>query len=72
METQKAEETGWTFRIVLLLLLGAASGLAIHLLLPGELAWKWTDTPWRTACAAFLAASFVGFAFSLERLRWRW
>ena len=72
METQKPEQTGWTLRVVLLLLLGAASGLAIHLLLRAEHSWKWTDTPWRTAFAAFLAASFVAFAFSFERLRWRW
>ncbi|HEY0131974.1 MAG TPA: DUF4153 domain-containing protein, partial [Allosphingosinicella sp.] len=62
----------WPLRAVILLILGAALALAVHLLTRGSEAWQWTESPLRLGAAAVLAAGGIVFAVSLERPRWLW
>jgi Domain of unknown function (DUF4153) len=71
-ETDRLDHGPWPLRALLLLLLGAALGLAIHFLTRGPEIWKWTENPARLGAAAALAAGGIVFAFSLERLRPYW
>ncbi|MEO7179028.1 MAG: DUF4153 domain-containing protein [Allosphingosinicella sp.] len=66
------EHEPWPLRALLLLMLGAALALAVHLLTRGSAVWQWTEDPWRLGAAAALAAGGIVFAFSLERPRWLW
>jgi hypothetical protein len=66
------DHPAWPERTWLLMALGAAMGLAFHLLIRGGTPWSQTDDPSRLAGASFVAVSGVVFALSLERLRWAW
>jgi hypothetical protein len=69
-EAERIEHDPWPFRAVLLLALGALGGLAIHLLTSDS--GRTTEDPLRFGAAAFVAVGGIVFAFSLERLRWKW
>src|SRR4051794_38024082 len=71
-ESDRLDHRPWPLRGLLLLLLGALLGLAIHFLTRGPEVWKWTENPPRLGAAAALAAGGIVFAFSLERLRPLW
>jgi hypothetical protein len=71
-QAEPIDHEPWPLRAVLLLGLGAALALAVHLLTRGPAAWQWTETPSRLGAAAALAAGGIVFAFSLERTRWLW
>ncbi|HYI39867.1 MAG TPA: DUF4153 domain-containing protein [Allosphingosinicella sp.] len=71
-EAKPIEHEPWPLRAAILLALGAALALAVHLLTRGPEIWKWTENPARLGAAAALAAGGIVFAFSLERLRWLW
>jgi hypothetical protein len=71
-EAEPIAHEPWPLRAGILLLLGAAIGLAVHLLARGDHPSNWTGQPVRLAAAGFLAAGGLVFAFSLERLRWPW
>jgi hypothetical protein len=70
IDADRAEAGSWPFRVLLLLALGALTGLAIHFLTDAP--QTWTSSSWRLAMASGLAGGFVSLAFSLERVRWRW
>jgi hypothetical protein len=70
IDADRAEAGSWPFRVLLLLALGALTGLAIHFLT--DTPQTWTSSSWRLAVASGLAGGFVSLAFSLERVRWRW
>lgn len=71
-EAEPIDHQPWPLRALLLLGLGAALALAVHLLTRGPAAWQWTENPPRLGAAAALAAGGIVFAFSLERRRWLW
>jgi hypothetical protein len=71
-EAQLVDHEPWPLRALLLLALGAALALAVHLLTRGAAAWQWTENPLRLGASAALAAGGLVFAFSLERPRWPW
>ncbi|MFL6844718.1 MAG: DUF4153 domain-containing protein [Allosphingosinicella sp.] len=71
-ESDRLDHRPWPLRALLLLLVGALLGLAIHFLTRGPEIWKWTENPVRLGAAAALAAGGIVFAFSLERLRPFW
>jgi hypothetical protein len=71
-EQNRPEHPAWPLRAALLAALGAAFGLAFDTLVDAPQSGLWTDSPLRTAAAAFLAVSGIVFAFSLERYRWHW
>ncbi|HEX2762935.1 MAG TPA: DUF4153 domain-containing protein [Allosphingosinicella sp.] len=71
-DEQDIDRAPWSLRAFLLLALGTAIGLAIHLLTKGPELWQWTENPAKLGAAAFLASGGIVFAFSLERLRWTW
>jgi uncharacterized protein DUF4153 len=71
-EAEPIDHEPWPLRAVLLLGLGAALALAVHLLTHGPAAWQWSENPVRLGVAAALAAGGIVFAFSLERPRWLW
>ncbi|HEU0099950.1 MAG TPA: DUF4153 domain-containing protein [Allosphingosinicella sp.] len=71
-EAEPVDHEPWPLRALLLLALGAALALAVHLLTSGPAAWQWTENPLRLGAAAALAAGGIVFAFSLERPRWLW
>jgi hypothetical protein len=66
------DHPAWPLRAALLAAGGAAFGLAVERLIGGMHSPTWTDDPFRVAAAAFMVVSGTVFAFSLERLRWRW
>ncbi|MBV8685890.1 MAG: DUF4153 domain-containing protein [Alphaproteobacteria bacterium] len=66
------DHPAWPERIWILTALGAALGLAFHLLTRGAGSWGWTEDPARLAGASFVAVGGLAFAFSLERRRWPW
>jgi hypothetical protein len=65
------DHPAWPRRALLLALLGASFGKAIHWLTDSAVGGM-TDSPGRLGAAAFLACGGIVLAFSLERLRWRW
>lgn len=71
-EAEPVDHEPWPLRAAILLALGAALGLTIHLLTRGPEIWQWTENPLRLGAAAALAAGGIVFAFSLERPRWLW
>jgi hypothetical protein len=71
-EAEPIDHEPWPLRALLLLVLGAALALAVHLLTRGPVVWQWTENPLRLGIAAALAAGGIVFAFSLERPRWLW
>lgn len=71
-EAEPVDHEPWPLRALLLLALGAALALAVHLLTRGPAAWQWTENPLRLGAAAALTAGGIVFAFSLERPRWLW
>ena len=71
-EADPVDHEPWPLRALLLLALGAALALAVHLLTRGPAAWQWTENPLRLGTAAALTAGGIVFAFSLERPRWLW
>ncbi|MET1110592.1 MAG: DUF4153 domain-containing protein [Allosphingosinicella sp.] len=71
-EAEPVDHEPWPLRALLLLGLGAALALTVHLLTRGDSAWQWTETPLRLGAAAAIAAGGIVFAFSLERPRWLW
>lgn len=71
-EAEPVDHEPWPLRALLLLGLGAALALAVHLLTRGPVTWQWTENPAKLAAAAALAAGGIVFAFSLERPRWLW
>jgi hypothetical protein len=71
-EAEPIEHEPWPVRAALLAVLGAACGLAFHLLTRGVDRWLWDESPLKVAAASFVAVGGVLFAFSLERRRWRW
>ncbi|HET9638791.1 MAG TPA: DUF4153 domain-containing protein [Allosphingosinicella sp.] len=71
-EAEPVDHEPWPLRALLLLGLGAALALTVHLLTRGPAAWQWTENPMRLGAAAALSAGGIVFAFSLERPRWLW
>lgn len=71
-EAEPIDHGPWPLRALLLLALGAALALTVHLLARGPQPWQWTDNPLRMSAAAALASGGMVFAFSLERTRWVW
>lgn len=71
-EAEPVVHEPWPFRAAILLGLGAALALVLHLLTRGPEIWQWTENPLRLGAAAALAAGGIVFAFSLERRRWLW
>src|SRR3954469_5301864 len=67
-----AEKRPWPARAVLLAALGALCALGFHLLVRGSTQWSWTENPLRLGAAAFVAASGLAFALTLERQRPLW
>ncbi|HEX8238585.1 MAG TPA: DUF4153 domain-containing protein [Allosphingosinicella sp.] len=72
IEAEPVDHEPWPLRALLLLALGAALGLAVHLLTRGPEMWQWTENPLRLGAAAGLAAGGIVFAFALERARGLW
>jgi hypothetical protein len=71
-DAEPVDHEPWPLRALLLLGLGAALALAVHLLTRGPAAWQWTENPLRLGAAAALTAGGIVFAFSLERPRRLW
>ncbi|HEU0135175.1 MAG TPA: DUF4153 domain-containing protein, partial [Allosphingosinicella sp.] len=71
-EADPVDHEPWPLRAAILVLLGSACGLIVHLLTAGTDGREWTEEPLRMAAAGFLAVGALAFALSLERLRWRW
>jgi len=71
-EAEPVDHGPWPLRALILLALGAACGLIVHFLTQGMDGSRAADEPLRMAGASFVAAGALVFAFSLERLRWRW
>lgn len=71
-DREPLDHPSWPVRIWLLMALGAALGLAFHLLVRADAGWTGTEDPLRVAGAALVAVGGIVFAFSLERLRWAW
>ncbi|HYW14736.1 MAG TPA: DUF4153 domain-containing protein, partial [Allosphingosinicella sp.] len=71
-EAERIDHEAWPLRAAILLALGAALGLIVHLLTRGPIAWQWTENPFRLGAAAAIAAGGIVFGFSLERPRWIW
>jgi hypothetical protein len=72
IEAEPIAHEPWPLRALILLLLGAALALTVHLLTRGAQSWQWTEDPLRLGAAAALAAGGIAFGFSLERPRWLW
>jgi hypothetical protein len=65
------EHEAWPKRALILAALGALLGFAFDLVvIEGE--HRWTEDPLRTSAASLIAVAGISFAFTLERLRWRW
>ncbi len=71
-DSEPIDHGPWPLRALLLLGLGAALALTVHLLTRGPQPWQWTDDPVRMSGAAALASGGIVFAFTLERTRWLW
>lgn len=72
IEPEPIDHEPWPLRALLLLGLGAALALTVHLITRGPAAWQWTENPVRLGAAAALTSGGIAFAFSLERPRWLW
>jgi len=74
MTDQRTDHAPWPMRAALLFGLGALSGLIVDLLIRGDAGtyWSVTDSILRLSLATFVAVAGVLFAFTLERVRWRW
>lgn len=71
MSGRIVEHEAWPARAILLAGLGAVLGLAVDLVLKeGE--YRWSEDPLRMSAASLIAVGGISFAFTLERLRWRW
>lgn len=71
-EAEPIDHEPWPLRAAILPALGAFCGVIVYFLSRGPGVSQWTGEPLRMAAAAFAAAGGLVFAFSLERLRWRW
>lgn len=69
---QEVDRPAWPLRGWALALLGAAIGLAIHLLTRDGARWAVTDNPIRLAIATFLGIAGLSFALTVERERLSW
>ena len=67
----EATENAWPLRPWLLAAIGAAAGLAIHLVL-GENDFTHDASALDIACAALIGSAATLLAFTLERERWPW
>ena len=70
-ETIEATEERWPLRPWLLAALGAASGLAIHLILGKDYLFRLASS-FEIAVAAFIGSLALLIGFTLERTRWQW
>ncbi|HST36893.1 MAG TPA: hypothetical protein VLK25_09740, partial [Allosphingosinicella sp.] len=73
--SDRVDHDPWPLRAPLLLGGGLACGLAFYLLTHDfavDHDWSMTGDVWRLSLAIALAAGFAAFAFTLERVRWRW
>ena len=73
MSQDRINHEPWPARALLLLVLGAAFGIAFDKLLrSGEYSWSWTSDPSRISAAWFVAVGGLSFAFTIVRIRWWW
>ena len=71
----RVDHEPWPLRAALLLGAGVACGLLFYLLTRNYAAdhdWSTTDDVGRISLAIAIVAGFASFAFTLERVRWRW
>ena len=74
MADERIDHGPWPLRTFILLAAGIAFGLAVYLLARGESGrwWSWTASVPRLSLAIFVAAAGLLFAYTFERVRWRW